>query len=283
VIAALATTALLAVLFTKIEWVDAFRPLPLVALAIVASSCSRYDARSTRRMVLRASFGLFALVMLSASLLSARVQFYGFALAAPALVLFVLALVDWIPSSIGARGGSAATFRACALPLLAAIALGHLLPMRAGLADKRILVGSGADAFLADPRGEFVQRALEVLERREPKDGTLLVVPEGAMLNYLARRRSPTRYFNYMPPELLDVRRGRDRARARGRAGRALASRAQGHERVRPAAVRPRLRARHHDWIRAHYTPVRLWSVDPGSKPLEPGTRYAWPCSSAKR
>ncbi|MFT5696093.1 MAG: hypothetical protein ACI9QQ_002073, partial [Myxococcota bacterium] len=31
---------------------------------------------------------------------------------------------------------------------------------------------------------------------------TVAVLPEGVMLNYLSRRESPTRYINFMPPEL---------------------------------------------------------------------------------
>ena len=29
------------------------------------------------------------------------------------------------------------------------------------------------------------------------------MLPEGVMLNYLSRRRNPTPFFNFMPPELL--------------------------------------------------------------------------------
>ena len=32
---------------------------------------------------------------------------------------------------------------------------------------------------------------------------SLAVLPEGVMLNYLARRPNPTPYYNYMPPELV--------------------------------------------------------------------------------
>src|SRR6185503_4463534 len=134
------------------------------------------------------------------------------------------------------------------------------------LAEKRILGGSGADAFLADPRGEFVQRALESLERREPRDGTLLVVPEGAMLNYLSRRRSPTRYFNYMPPELMMF--GEDaivRALEAAPPPLCVLLHKDTSEYGAPLFGRDYGRATL-DWIRAHYSAIRLWSVDQGSK-----------------
>ena len=48
-----------------------------------------------------------------------------------------------------------------------------------------------------------MNRLLDRVARELPADGTLLVLPEGVTVNYLARRRSPTPYVNFMPPELL--------------------------------------------------------------------------------
>jgi hypothetical protein len=47
-----------------------------------------------------------------------------------------------------------------------------------------------------------VNRSLEAVRERLPPGGTLAVVPEGVMLNYLARAPAPTRFVNLMPPEL---------------------------------------------------------------------------------
>ncbi|MBW2390392.1 MAG: hypothetical protein JRG89_18470 [Deltaproteobacteria bacterium] len=43
--------------------------------------------------------------------------------------------------------------------------------------------------------------ALVFLERLDA-DTRVAVLPEGIMLNYLARRVTPTRYINFMPPEM---------------------------------------------------------------------------------
>src|SRR5581483_6835315 len=70
------------------------------------------------------------------------------------------------------------------------------------LARKTESVGGGADAFRADVRGRDVDRVLAALRDRIPPDATLVALPEGAMLNYLARRDDPTPYAQFMPPEV---------------------------------------------------------------------------------
>ena len=75
------------------------RPLPLLALAVLASALVALRGGFAPKLEMRAAFASFALVLLLRIVLSARVQFYGFALAAPAVALFVLALVEWIPRS----------------------------------------------------------------------------------------------------------------------------------------------------------------------------------------
>ena len=64
-------------------------------------------------------------------------------------------------------------------------------------------VGTGGDVIRARWRGEEMAEALADLQQRLGPEDTLLVLPEGVMLNYLLRRRSPTRHVNFMPPELL--------------------------------------------------------------------------------
>jgi hypothetical protein len=64
-------------------------------------------------------------------------------------------------------------------------------------------VGSGADAFWADSRGEEINRLLAELETLAPPEATLAVVPEGIMLNYLTRRVDPTPFISLMPVEVL--------------------------------------------------------------------------------
>ena len=66
---------------------------------------------------------------------------------------------------------------------------------------KTEVVGNGRDAFRSDGRGAFVREAVHYLE--ESGVETALVVPEGVMINYLARTPNPTPFLNFMPPEAI--------------------------------------------------------------------------------
>ena len=128
---------------------------------------------------------------------------YGFALALPALLLVVVALVGWLPALVDARGRSGWVLRGASLALMAVAAVAHLERTHAFLGLNIATVGEGADAFRADGRGPFVNQALSELAERAAPGETLAVFPEGVMLNWLTRRTNPTPYINFMPPELL--------------------------------------------------------------------------------
>jgi hypothetical protein len=94
-------------------------------------------------------------------------------------------------------------FRAGVLILLLFCLVTHLRVFALSFASKTHVVGSGADAFLADERGPVVTNALAEIARHVKPGETLAVLPEGIMLDYLARRRTSVRYINFMPVELL--------------------------------------------------------------------------------
>ena len=176
-----------------VPWLTGFRPLPLYVAAIAAASL-----RPLR--IERLAFAVFSLALLAKVLLNAGLHQYGFALAMPALLIVVLALVDWIPQALDTRGGTGVLFRGAALGLIAVFALKQAVVTLEWHASKQVAVGHGADRFRADPRGIFVSQALEQVEAL-PREATLAVLPEGAMINFLARRRNPTPYLNFMPTE----------------------------------------------------------------------------------
>jgi hypothetical protein len=191
-----------------VNWLDAVRPLPLVMLlfgvACVVVLVQRWgNPQVSALSILRLTMIVFAFALLGKMIFHARVYHYGFALAMPATLLLVVALVNWVPSAITKLGGYGGVFRSVALAIFLAGVVAHLRIVGFWLSQKIHPVSTGSDTFLADRRGLFINLALEEIMRNVGVHETLAVVPEGVILNYLARRVNPTPYINVMPADLL--------------------------------------------------------------------------------
>ncbi|MEE9274184.1 MAG: hypothetical protein V3V62_02615, partial [bacterium] len=191
----------------EVRWFEAARPLPIVMLASLAICFSALlrQARTGRiepRRILQLTMFVFATVLLGKILLNVNFYLYGFALAMPAALLLAVSLLGWIPAFIERKGGHGPLFRIAALAMLMVAATAHLGREKFTINRKRFAVAGGANLIYADGRGPVVQAALGEIARRTPPGATLAVFPEGVMLNFLARRRNPTPYTNFMPPEL---------------------------------------------------------------------------------
>lgn len=261
-----------------LELKDALYPLSLYSLAALVLAV-RARAHSPGG-ALRVGWCAFALLLLLRMALNGRVEFYGFVLAAPGLVLLVLALLDWLPSHFGASAGAV---RAGLAPLVAALLIGNLLAMAQGRRWNTLELGAGADRLLVSPRGQFLPEALTWVDEHCPERGTLLVLPEGALLNYLARRRGPTRHFNFMPPELVMF--GEQAMLAELAASPPdviLLVHRDTTEYGLPYFGRDYGQALM-EWVKSNYRASKLWSLDPRERPFEPGTRHAVAALERKR
>ena len=185
----------------KTGWLELARPWPLFAGAAALWLCVR--AWKDRSQVPAAAFALFAAALLAKMVLNSRVQMYGFALALPATLLLVLLLFETAPRIVERCGGSFVLARALGCGALLAFALGHLRVMADYQKIPSVWMGEGRDAFRVDGRGSIVAAALNELHAKLKPGESFVVLPEGVMLNYLARVPAPAKYINYMPPELL--------------------------------------------------------------------------------
>ncbi len=195
------------------DWMRIGRSLPLVALGGIVLATFRWRrivyglARSRCAAI---GFAVFAFALLLKMILAARVYQYGFALSAPAAMLLVVVAVDWIPAELRRFGSSGRVFRSVSLLLIAVVTWNYVKISAERYESKVVPIGKSRDAFLARPpragvlsgRAAAVESVLVRLAAL-PEDATVLVLPEGVMLNYLARRRSPTRFITFLPPELV--------------------------------------------------------------------------------
>jgi len=181
-------------------WREAVRPLALVALvAGVVLSISIARGERSRRSLTALALTAFALALLAKMLLNVRTAHYGFALAMPATLVASTLLVGWLPAWLDRRRARGDVFLACALAVLAVFAGRHVEATGAWLTRKSEVVGEGRDAFRADARGALVRGA--VARVRASGAAAVAVLPEGVMINYLARTPAPTPFVTFIPPE----------------------------------------------------------------------------------
>lgn len=191
------------------RWGDASRPLtPFVALFTVFAASAWWRGRSgpdADRASLQLAFAILALGLLLKILLKPVLWGYGFALALPAMLVVVLALLHSIPARVERFGGHGWTFRGASLVLLVLACLGCLQVSERLRIRKTVEIGSGLDRFRADPsRGaSMVAGLVEWVQQNLPSDASLLVLPEGVIVNYLTRRAGPALHLNFLPPEIV--------------------------------------------------------------------------------
>ena len=193
---------------TSIHWAEAARPFPLLMLLLAIATFAqclrrRSDPGIACRIIPRLALTVFAGVLLGKMALNARIFHYGFVLAMPATMVTIVMLLDWIPAWIERRGGFNWAFRAIALAALILMAQWYLSAAAVRLRFKNVPVGEGPNAFLADPRGTPVNEVLARLREPTSSGGTLLVLPQGVMLNFLSRRANPTPFVDFVPTEFF--------------------------------------------------------------------------------
>ncbi len=184
-----------------IHWDTFLRPLPFVLL-IAFVWFSRNLWRCTSDVSVRQTILLRILLVLFGGLMLAKMAFnvsllhYGFGLAMPGLVVFVVAMVSWLPRIVGLP------LRFISIGLLVAMLIVHAQITWKNSQTMFVPVGTGSDSFFADGRGAALDQLLDDLQSI-PKEKTLTMMPEGLIANYLSRRVNPSRYSQFTPPNLI--------------------------------------------------------------------------------
>ena len=155
------------------------------------------EANIIRRILL----GVLAVALMSRMVLSGRIFQYGFVQAALAAMVVVAVMsaesAEWMPVVRGRRLAMAAL----AAALLAPGVAWHLVISQRYLRTETYPVGEGRDRFYTVPpnidgTGYLINEVTKAL-RGFPHEAVLLALPEGEMVNYIARRSSPLPQFQF--------------------------------------------------------------------------------------
>ncbi len=184
-------------------WYEIGRPLPLFLLILGGWNFVLLIRQREEKHQAALILVVFSLLLLVKMLLNTRLYHYGFVLAMPATLVCVVAVFDWIPTAIKRKGGQPVIFYAAAFALLSVITIRYVDISGMRYALKSVAVGKGVDSFLSDRRGKLVNLAIEWLNRNVKIDETLTVLPEGIMINYLARLRNSTPIITAVPSDIF--------------------------------------------------------------------------------
>ena len=192
--------------FDRIDWTGMLTPLPpllLAALIFTVLTVARRRADPTRSAV-RLSLVVYSIVLIAKMGLKPHPYLYGFVLAWPATAVLLAVVAEELPAWVSRRGGMGSVVRAVGLAMWMAAVAAILRRDAAHFEAKQFTIAVGTpDAFRCDDAGREVQAVCREISQLVPAGGTVAVFPQGLMINYLTRRKSPTKYINFMPPEVL--------------------------------------------------------------------------------
>ena len=181
-----------------------FRLLPWVAGAIAAWGLLR-PSNSTIPPGL-VCFAVFAFACFARILFNAGPQQYGFFLAVPGFAVLIIGLGRVVPHLATRTEEHRATLAIALLAFPVCIGVRDFVSAtRPKVTAKTLrLSGPGGSLYAHPnrPRYQAIASALEYLGEAAAPDTTLLVIPEGAGVNFLTGLRNPTAYNLFTPPEL---------------------------------------------------------------------------------
>ncbi len=201
------TAAALFMIYPQVAWNDVFRPLPVVVLLytgfVLGDVLWQLDQRERRRAILKLVGAVFSGVLLLKILWNAHIYHYGFVLALPSVMVclaFVLYEFPrrcelWIDPWV---------VRSCLGLGILSLCMGYAAISLQLYVLKEFNVHSLTGSFVTYSsdvswQGPCLQRAIDYLREHTLQDASVVVVPEGVIINFLSERRNPLKYFEFEP------------------------------------------------------------------------------------
>jgi hypothetical protein len=203
---------------TRVPWMNVGNALPGILLCGAAIEIVRMRSKPASEdrddgAIARILLWTAAAAMLARMALSPRIFHYGFVQAALAGVVAVAIMVSSIPQLFNLSGLTQKWYQALMTALAAGIVVVAASNSMFFYSYHTFPVADGPDQFLGfdstvAPAALLLEQARQFLERdaREHNVRSLLVLPEGVMLNYLTRIPNNISYYFFAPFILAEGR-----------------------------------------------------------------------------
>jgi hypothetical protein len=170
--------------------------LSIIAILKYFISYAKKDLNESDKIIPILLWAIFSLLLLAKIVLNARLAHYGFYLALPSVVLIVIMTV-WLIPTLMERHKCGGFFRNTMIAAIIVIS-SHFLLINSNIYAKKVFsVGSGSDRIITfspsfDDRGLHFTQAEAWIESHVTPNESIMVLPEGVMLNYMTKRINPT-------------------------------------------------------------------------------------------
>jgi hypothetical protein len=137
---------------------------------------------------------VMALALLSRMILNGRIYQYGFIQSSMASITILSVLIEEFPNMLKFKGITTYIYKLSIYILIISGAFSLIGQSKNMENAKTLAVGTGVDLFYTYPKsvysdGELVKQITETIGKYPP-DNTVVVIPEGIMINYLSRKKS---------------------------------------------------------------------------------------------
>lgn len=148
------------------------------------------------RDFLLAAFSCFSLLLLSKIFLKPRLDYYGFFLAMPSMLLLIGFIFHTLPNWLETKNIKTQFYRIIIFFIFIVVSILHYQITLQNYELKTIYLGSNKDGIgVTGPeinkQGLLLKDALLWIENTIPKNSNLLMLPEGDIFNYMTRRIRP--------------------------------------------------------------------------------------------
>ncbi|MDP2905410.1 MAG: hypothetical protein Q8O22_03820 [Candidatus Omnitrophota bacterium] len=191
--------------FFPFDW--QYRPLPVfLALAISALLpvvvIVKTEAEKNKLLTLFC-LALLSFLLLVRTFFFVRPGHYGFYLLVPGMIFYYVLFLEVIPRFLPAAVNKA-FFKIAFSAVFIIFIAGHFSLSRFCYDNKTLKVATAAGTVsnFFNSREENCSKLIEYLRQETAAEDTLVVFPEGPMINFMAQRRNPLYYCMYMPLDL---------------------------------------------------------------------------------
>ncbi|MES9868582.1 MAG: hypothetical protein ABW090_08840 [Sedimenticola sp.] len=191
----------------QIDWSFVARGFPLIICIIAGVAVFYYFRHEKEKDKDKAAMfivlSVFSFLLMLKIVLFATVFHYGFALLLPSVMVIAISVIYFFPRQVALDKPVYFGLKVFVITILGLFIHWHIEKADVLFSQKTVIVGNSQEKIRADWRGIYVQDALNRLAALAEQGDTLAVLPEGVMINYLARMENSTPYINLMPPEVL--------------------------------------------------------------------------------